>query len=203
MKGSAVNLYRLLDNLLEWSRNQKGVTEYNPEVFSLSKVINECIKTSVDQAKLKDINCEINVYEKMFVYADIHMVETICRNLSSNAVKYTPRGGHMSVSTQLAEGNFIEISVTDSGIGMSPEIIDSLFRIDRSFKRSGTEGEPSSGLGLLLCKDFVEKNRGRIWVESTEGEGSTFTFTLPLFFNKKVEDDSVKLMESSTGFHKS
>lgn len=203
MKGSANNLYRLLDNLLEWSRMQKGVTQYKPEVFSLSKVVNECIKTSVDQAKIKDITFEVNVFEKMFVYADIHMVETICRNLTSNAVKYTPRGGNIWVTSQLSEGNFVEISIRDSGIGMSQEIIDSLFRIDRSFKRSGTEGEPSSGLGLLLCKDFVEKNRGIIWVESKEEEGSTFNFTLPLFFNKKVENNTVNLMESSSSFNKS
>lgn len=187
MKGSAINLYRLLENLLEWTRMQKGVTVYKPEVFSLSKVVNECIKTSVDQATTKNISCEINVPEKLFVYADIHMVETICRNLTSNAVKYTPRGGSIIISTQLNEDNFVSISIHDNGIGMNQEIVENLFKIDRTFKRIGTEGEPSSGLGLLLCKDFVEKNRGRIWVESKENEGTTFFFTLPLFFSKKID----------------
>jgi PAS domain S-box-containing protein len=197
MKGAANNLYRLLENLLEWSRNQKGITVYKPEVFALSKLINESIRTSVDQASLKDIDVEVNVYDKMFVYADIHMVETICRNLTSNAVKYTPRGGSIRVTSELSDSNFVAISVTDTGIGMDQEIIDGLFAVEHSSKRNGTEGEPSSGLGLLLCKDFIEKNRGLLTVQSNPGEGSTFTFTLPLFFSKKIEEESVNLRADS------
>jgi PAS domain S-box-containing protein len=194
MKSSASNLYRLLENLLEWSRMQKGVTQYKPEVFALSKVVNECIKTSIDQAKTKDITFEVDIHDKLFVFADIHMVETIFRNLTSNAVKYSQRGGKIWITTMLNEENFVEIAIRDNGIGMNQEIVDNLFRIDRNIKRNGTEGEPSSGLGLILCKDFIEKNRGRIRVESKVNEGSTFSFTLPMFFTKKTEKDATDLM---------
>ena len=203
MKSSASNLYRLLENLLEWSRMQKGVTVFKPEVFALSKVVNECIKTSVDQAKTKDITFEVDIHDKLFVFADIHMVETIFRNLTSNAVKYSQRGGKIWITTLLNEENFVEIAIRDNGIGMNQEIVDNLFRIDRNIKRNGTEGEPSSGLGLLLCKDFIEKNRGRIRVESKVNEGSTFSFTLPMFFTKKAEKDTTGMLGGNSTIHES
>ena len=113
------------------------------------------------------------------VFADEHMLASTIRNLTFNAVKYTPKGGKVSIAAKLIPGNSVEISVRDTGIGMTPEMVDDLFRLDVQTNRRGTEDEPSSGLGLLLCKDFVEKHGGKIWVESEEGKGSAFRFTLP------------------------
>ncbi len=97
----------------------------------------------------------------------------------SNAVKFTPKGGKIKVSAKATNHNNVEISIEDTGIGMSSKMIDDLFRLDVQTNRKGTEGEPSSGLGLILCKDFIEKHGGKIWVESEEGKGSIFLFTIP------------------------
>ena len=113
------------------------------------------------------------------VIADKNMFASIVRNLVSNAVKFTPIGGNIAVSAKSLQGSFVEISIQDTGIGMNEEILEKLFVFNQSTGRSGTEGESSTGLGLVLCKDFVEKNGGKIWVESEEGKGSTFFFTLP------------------------
>ncbi|MEI7501616.1 MAG: ATP-binding protein, partial [Bacteroidota bacterium] len=108
------------------------------------------------------------------------MVESLIRNLISNAVKFTPKGGRITVSANKIEGNFIEIAVRDTGIGMKKELMSKLFKLDEHTGRKGTEGESSSGLGLIICKDFVEKHGGKIWAESEEGKGSTFYFTIPI-----------------------
>lgn len=112
------------------------------------------------------------------VYADKQLLLTILRNLTTNAIKFTPKEGKITISIN-DEENFTKISVEDTGIGIPEEEIPKIFSIDNKFKRKGTEGEPSSGLGLLLCKEFIEKHGGKIWVESKINEGSKFIFTLP------------------------
>ena len=107
------------------------------------------------------------------------MFESVIRNLVSNAVKFTPDGGKIKVSASIIPENVIEIKITDTGIGMTLEFKDKLFKMNEKTNRPGTAGEPSSGLGLLLCKEFIEKHNGKIWVESEEGKGSTFSFTVP------------------------
>jgi signal transduction histidine kinase len=183
MMASANNLYKLLENLLEWSRMQRGVTEFNPEVCVLSKLIKQNVGIESEVAKLKDIELVSNIPENVSVFSDLPMLNTVIRNLMSNAIKFTPRGGRIelgtmnsSVGSQSAD---VCVYVKDNGLGMNPELLDKLFKIDKKSSRPGTEGEPSTGLGLLLCKEFVERQGGRIWVESEVGKGSTFYLTLP------------------------
>lgn len=178
MKKDASNIYRLLENLLEWSRLKRGVMEFNPVKVNLHKTIGTAIDLVSVSAQTKKIEINISVPDNLVITADNHMFETVIRNLVSNAVKFTPAGGRIGVSAYPATDNSIEIRVTDTGIGIPPEIINKLFLLNEKTSRKGTEGEPSSGLGLLLCKEFIEKHGGTIWVESEEGKGSTFCFTM-------------------------
>ena len=107
------------------------------------------------------------------------MLQTVIRNLVSNAVKFTPKGGKISLSAKVSDDKNVEISIKDSGIGMNLAMVDNLFRLHDQTNRKGTEGEPSTGLGLIICKDFIEKHGGKLWVESEEGKGSEFYFTIP------------------------
>ncbi len=185
MQSSANNLYKLLENLLEWSRMQRGVTGFNPESVSLLFIVNQNIEVLGEFAKQKDIAIINNIQDGLNITADVPMLNTIIRNLLSNAVKFTPHNGEIEIGAvvQTSEGSeplegFNRIYIKDSGIGMSPEIIEKLFRIDEKVSRPGTDNEPSTGLGLLLCKEFIEKHGGKIWVESEVGKESTFFFTL-------------------------
>jgi len=119
------------------------------------------------------------------VYADEAMLNSILRNLLSNAVKFTARGGKIFVGVKNSKNNSVEISIKDTGIGMPVDLTEKLFKMEEKVGRKGTAGEESTGLGLLLCKEFVEKNGGKIWVESKENEGSTFYFTIPVMLKVK------------------
>lgn len=178
MKNSATNLYSLLENLLQWARMQQGSISFTPEVLSLISVVGECLAISSETAKNKNIEL-FNDIQDIKVFADSNALQTIIRNLVSNAMKFTPSNGKISVSDKIASDKSVEISVKDTGIGMSAELVDNLFRPDVQTSRKGTDGEPSSGLGLMLCKEFIEKQGGKIWVESEVGKGSTFYFTIP------------------------
>lgn len=178
MRNSASNLYRLLENLLEWSRIQRGITEFNPKSVALSGVVNESFELLQQAAAKKDIEIVHHIPENFKVYADIHMLETILRNLTSNALKFTPKGGKITISA-ISENKASIIIVKDTGIGMSPQMIADLFRIDANTSRPGTDNEPSTGLGLILCKEFVEKHGGKIWAVSEETKGSQFFINLP------------------------
>ena len=114
----------------------------------------------------------------LVVVADVHMIETVIRNLVSNAVKFTPKRGRITVLAKRSDEDIIEISVCDTGIGINLDLRGKMFRINEQINRKGTEGEPSTGLGLIICKDFIEKHGGKLWLESAEGKGSTFYFTL-------------------------
>ena len=175
---SARNIFNLLENLLEWSRMQRGQTALKPEMLGLRDVISECTKIVAESAKNKAIEIVLDSPPELQVYADTNMLQTVIRNLVSNAIKFSPKGSKVTILAVPKENNTVEISVKDSGIGMNNKILDNLFRLDINCGRFGTEGEPSTGLGLLLCKEFVEKHDGKIWVESEEGKGSTFYFTL-------------------------
>jgi PAS domain S-box-containing protein len=179
MKESATNIYSLLENLLEWSRLQRGIMEFIPEKFNLKKEIQECTQVLNESARKKEIEIEYSVPEDIELVADRHMFDTVTRNLVSNAIKFTPTGGKIQVGA-LNTNNEIEIHITDSGIGMPAELKNKLFHINEKTSRKGTEGEPSTGLGLLLCKEFIEKHNGEIWAESEAGHGSTFYFTVPV-----------------------
>ena len=185
MRKSATNLYSLLENLLEWSMLHRGLIPFDPVSVPLARKIKETSEMIIGSAQKKEIDVIFNVPENLSVFADEHMLETLIRNLISNAVKFTPKKGTVTVSATKTEDNFIEICIRDTGIGMSKAMVDNLFVLDAHTNRKGTEGEPSTGLGLTLCKDFIEKHGGRIWVESKEANpaagtagGSSFYFTL-------------------------
>ncbi|MEI7501607.1 MAG: PAS domain S-box protein, partial [Bacteroidota bacterium] len=180
MRNSATNLFRFLENLLDWSRMEQGLIPFNPETQRLLPIVNESLKMVMEPAKTKGIEISLNIPEELEIFADINLLQTVIRNLVSNAVKFTTKGGSVSVSAKASDNNSVELSIRDTGIGMNPEMIADLFRLDVQTNRRGTENEPSSGLGLLLCKDFVEKHGGKLWVESEEGKGSTFYFSLPI-----------------------
>jgi PAS domain S-box-containing protein len=179
MKKSASNIYSLLENLLEWSRLVRNRMDFTPEKFNLKHKIEACIGILSENADKKRIEMEINVPDDIEVIADNHMFDGIIRNLVSNAIKFTPVGGKVSVTADHKSDHSIEVKISDSGIGMTPELKSKLFQLSEKTNRPGTEGEPSSGLGLLLCKEFIEKHGGEIWVESEVGRGSTFSFTIP------------------------
>jgi signal transduction histidine kinase len=145
----------------------------------LLPVADESITMILEAAKVKgiEINCKIPDY--LFVFADTNLLQTVIRNLVSNAVKFTSKGGKVNISAKASTDSNIEISVQDTGIGMSQKLLGDLFKLDVKTTRKGTNGEPSTGLGLLLCKEFIEKHGGQIWAESEVGKGSSFHFTLP------------------------
>jgi len=172
------NTFKLLQNLLEWSRTQTGNIEFNPVNIDLNTLVTENIsilKTASDNKKLK-ISSEIDPKTKVF--ADENMVKVIIRNLLSNAIKFTKPGGKVEF-TSTNKRDFIEICIADSGVGIEGKNLKRLFRIDDQYKTQGTSEEQGSGLGLILCKEFVEKNGGQIWAESDIDAGSKFKFTLP------------------------
>jgi two-component system sensor histidine kinase/response regulator len=177
---SSVSVFSLLENLLEWARMQQGLISFHPEPIKLLPIIYESIIIVQEITKSKGIEIINESSATLEVYADKNMLQAILRNLVSNAIKFTPRGGKITVSASVTGNDAVEISVKDSGIGMSPAIRDNLFRLDVETNRKGTEDEPSSGLGLILVKEFVEKHGGKIRIESTEGQGSNFKFIIPL-----------------------
>jgi len=179
MSKSASNLYRLLNNLLEWSQLQQGAIHCQPELLHLRLVVEGTIDMINESAESKDIEIINDVSVGIEVEADPNMLQTVLRNLLSNALKFTPKGGKVNVSAKSFQNNSVEISVRDTGIGMSQILLDNLFRLDVRDSRKGTDNEPSTGLGLLLCNEFVEKLGGKLWVESKERNGSVFHFTVP------------------------
>ncbi len=181
MRKSAEQLYALLENLLTWSRIQRGIIEYAPEDIDLSDVADENVDLFLARAEQKEIMLHSSVKVESRVHADYNMVNTILRNLVSNALKFTPGGGVIEISAQ-REDTFIKVAVSDTGTGIIEEDIPKLFRIDAQYTNVGTAGEKGTGLGLSLCQELVEKNGGAIWVESEQGKGTTFKFTLPKAF---------------------
>jgi PAS domain S-box-containing protein len=179
MKISAANIYNLLENLLEWSRLRRGGMDFFPEKLNLKKKINACIDVLSESLRKKGLEITISIPDDMEVFADTHMFDSVIRNLVSNAIKFTRAGGKVAIMADHNSDQGIEIKISDSGIGMTPELKNKLFLISEKTSRQGTEDEPSTGLGLLLSKEFIEKHGGKIWVESKVGQGSTFYFSLP------------------------
>ena len=183
LKDSSAKLSELLEDLLTWSKFQKGIIELKPEEFFIKEEISRTLNIPHETAARKGISLKCSVADNLKVFSDKKMFNGIIRNLITNAIKFTQNGGSILVSAGENGKNETEIHISDTGIGMSPEIIENLFNIAVDTGRRGTEGESSSGLGLVLCKEFSEKNNGRIEVTSREGKGSTFTVILP---SKKV-----------------
>jgi PAS domain S-box-containing protein len=172
----AVNL---LTNLLDWARSQTGRMVFNPEFFEIVDFIKEIIMLMEDAAGAKSIEITAELPHNIPVYADVQMIHTVLRNLISNAVKFTHPGGRITISAKAENNADVVVAVSDSGIGIPYDKIPLLFRIDENYSTKGTGNETGTGLGLILCREFIEKHGGTITVTSTEGQGSTFTFTLP------------------------
>lgn len=179
LNDSAKSGYAILLNLLDWSRSQTGLIKFNPGRINLKSLIDDNISDLKLYTTNKAINLTSEVKEDIYIFSDENMINTILRNLLSNAVKFTHKYGKVNVSLANS-GDEVVISVKDTGIGISEDNIKKLFRIDSKYTRPGTEKEQGTGLGLKLCKEFVEKMEGKIWVESIENEGSEFIFSIPV-----------------------
>ncbi|GIZ07787.1 sensor histidine kinase KdpD [Flavobacterium sp. UMI-01] len=175
---SSKNAFSLLDNLLTWARSQTGNLEFRPQKIEVSTIIDKTIHLLTNIAKNKNITIQSEIAPHQYVIADKDMLETVFRNLISNAVKFTENNGTIVLSMK-KENDQIIFSVQDNGIGIAPEKITKLFAINQRNNSLGTNNETGTGLGLMLCKDFVEKHGGKIWVQSQVGEGSTFMFSIP------------------------
>jgi PAS domain S-box-containing protein len=174
---SSKKAIELLTNLMEWSRSETGRMEFTPKKLSLRETINKTVEIFTLNAQSKRITINSDIPESLYVFADLAMLSTILRNLISNALKFTFANGKIDISTTENENEVI-VEVADNGKGMSEEILKKLFRIDENISSMGTENEKGTGLGLILCKEFVEKHGGRIWVKSEEGKGSSFYFSI-------------------------
>jgi signal transduction histidine kinase len=176
---TALNNYNLLENLLEWSRTQMNLVHFVPDNLKLIDKVTQNIKLLEASADKKKISVENKVDNNLKVWADRNLVNIILRNLLGNAIKFTRPEGKIIIASKIVR-NYAEISVKDNGLGMSEDIIQTLFKIDKVQSRKGTSDEKGTGLGLILCQEFVELLGGEIRVESKENQGSAFYFTLPL-----------------------
>jgi len=173
------NGYVLLDNLLQWAQTQTNQITFNPELIHLKSLVQDCIEGIENQSRFKDIELVNSISTNHTINGDVNQIKTIVRNLISNAIKYTSRNGLVIIKSE-ENIDEMQITVKDTGVGISENDIQNLFKIDRIFSTPGTNHERGSGLGLVLCKEFIEKHGGKIWVKSTEGKGSEFVFAIPL-----------------------
>jgi PAS domain S-box-containing protein len=175
---SAKSVFGLLENLLQWSRIQSGKVPFQPTSFNISFKTNQIIKLLSNNAEQKGIKIINKITSNLIVFADEDMIFSVIQNLLSNAIKFTNKDGSITFHSAIKEKG-VEISITDTGVGISKDTIEKLFQIDSQVTTTGTNDEKGSGLGLILCKEMIEKNNGSIWVSSKVGEGTTFTFTIP------------------------
>lgn len=175
---TATSGYELLENLLEWSRTQTGTIAFEPNEFDIKQVFDANKELYKGAAKNKNLSVEISSGSYR-VSADYEMINFIVRNLLNNAIKFSYPNGNIMISSESKDGKLV-VAVKDEGIGMDEELLQKLFKIEHNVQKNGTANEKGTGLGLILCKEFIEKNKGEIWVESELGKGSTFFFSLPL-----------------------
>ncbi|MFO7828821.1 MAG: PAS domain-containing sensor histidine kinase [Bacteroidales bacterium] len=179
IKNSSEQALNLLTNLLEWSRAQTGKIKFNPEYFELVTEINEVIELLSNTAQQKSIKIQKNLPHNLPVFADKLMIHVVLRNLISNAVKFTQHGGDIKISAE-QKNDTILVSFEDNGVGIKEKNKDKLFRLEGNYSMPGTQNEKGTGLGLLLCEEFIKIHRGNIDFESEAGKGSRFYFTLPI-----------------------
>jgi signal transduction histidine kinase len=175
---SVDKLYAFIENLLTWSRFQQGAMEYAPKFIDFQFIVAGNVALLIYNAHQKQITIRNSIQDQVTVYIDINMIDAVVRNLLSNAIKFTNTGGTIEISA-IQDEDVVEVAISDSGIGIPEESVPDLFRIDAKTRQVGTAGEQGTGLGLILCKEFVEIHGGNIWVESEIERGSTFRFTLP------------------------
>ncbi len=197
LHNSAKSTFNLLETLLNWAVIQTGHVVFKPELFNLTKCIDSVVGNLLPTAQSKNINIVYRSVEDIFTYADQNMIQTVVRNLIGNAIKYTFIGGKIDVTTN-NQGNQSEISIADNGMGMDTETINNLFSKNINNSKYGTENEKGTGLGLVLCKEFIVKHGGHIRAESELGKGSTFIFDIPKVQNqdetliKKINDENLE-----------
>lgn len=179
IKQVSENTYKLLQNLLDWARVQTGVITYTPDILLMASLLQDEYGVQKRLSEQKNISMQLITDDSIHVVADQNMISTVVRNLISNAVKYTKEGGKITISLS-KEGDMAVVSVKDTGIGMSPENVEKLFKVNENFKTFGTNNEEGTGLGLILCRDFIEMNNGRIEVKSEINVGTETLFRLPL-----------------------
>jgi PAS domain S-box-containing protein len=177
---SARSTYNLLEDILLWTRTQQGKIPFNPQNLIFEEICMNILETLIPNAKAKYIVINYSSEYHINVFADIDMLKTVLRNLISNAIKFTNKNGVISINAEQTD-SYVTISVSDDGIGIAPDDLTKLFNISEVITTKGTAKETGTGLGLLICKEFVEKHGGKIWVESEVGKGSDFKFTLPIF----------------------
>jgi PAS domain S-box-containing protein len=178
IRKASENTFNLLENLLTWSRTQTGGIQARPALFDVAELLQQHLIIQQNTASLKRIDLSFKIPKGIMAYADPDMVKTILLNLTSNAIKFTRTKGVITI-TATVQKDTVQIEVADNGIGMTPSDVESIFRIDKSRSKPGTSNEKGTGLGLLICKEFVERNGGKIRVESEQNKGSRFIFTLP------------------------
>jgi two-component system sensor histidine kinase/response regulator len=183
--------YNLLANLLEWAHSQTGRMQFQPQQVHLNTLVTESIEFLESSANNKQIILHAEIPENLCAFVDKNMLKTVIRNLVSNAIKYTETGGEVKIEAKNS-GEWIEIAISDTGVGIKEQYLKNLFRIDIHYSTVGTAQEKGTGLGLILCKEFVEKHGGTIRVESEMETGSTFTFTVPHYTEERC------LMNTST-----
>jgi signal transduction histidine kinase len=181
---SSKKTYRLLENLLTWAQSQRGKIKFTAEIINTSALLTETISLYEEPTKNKEIKLILKAEKDLSINADKNMIDTVIRNLISNAIKFTPKGGVIIVKSQTiadeTNQKFAEISVKDSGVGISREIQSKLFKITENVTTKGTEDETGTGLGLILCKEFIDRHNAKIWVESNVDKGCKFVFRIPL-----------------------
>ncbi|RLD38676.1 MAG: hypothetical protein DRI74_03085 [Bacteroidetes bacterium] len=182
IRNSSFRAIDLLKNLLEWAKMQTGAISFNPEIINICDIIDEEVDFASNSWAKKNISIEQLSKTDDFVYADKNMLRTVFRNLFSNAIKFTPEKGEIQLSSKILkqDGDFIQISIKDTGVGIPEKALNNLFSIKDKYSTEGTEGEKGTGMGLIFCKEFVDIQGGNIKAESTLGQGSVFSFSLPV-----------------------
>jgi signal transduction histidine kinase len=185
---TAKNTYKLLEDILMWARAQQNSISFKPQLLNLKDICISTLEVLDPNAIAKNITIKYSAADEISIFADIDMLKTILRNFVSNAIKFTKKGGTININAEENSGE-VRISVSDTGIGISDVDLAKLFDISQFISSKGTENEKGTGLGLLICKEFVEKHGGKIWADSTPGKGSSFHFTVPS--NTELKDINV------------
>jgi len=176
---SAEQTYSLLVNLLEWARCQTGNIKFEKKQFNIEAIIDENIQLFEGALNNKKINLQNHVEKNTMVYADLQMIDTVIRNLISNAIKFTETDGEVTIHSKKTLDD-ITISINDTGVGIEPKRIETIFSVEKNKSTPGTSKESGTGLGLMICKEFIDQHGGRIWIESKLGKGSEISFAIPL-----------------------
>ena len=178
IEASSKRGYELLENLLEWSMSQRGNIQYNPVLFNIYDVVKECLLVTENQINNKKVQIHLNIDNHSNMIADYNMIKTVFRNLITNAIKYSNEGGNIFIASEI-KTNEIILTVKDEGVGIEKEDLVKLFQIDKKYTTPGTANEQGTGLGLILCKEFIQKNNGKMEVESEINKGTTFKISIP------------------------